>query len=142
MINYDLLTDRQEFLTNFNKRNYKTAYEHYKDKLSKALEGVETGDVDSQIDAMLDTASNELSTLKKRKQEILSTDLRVIIALYLIPAAKGIDTDVSNLLADSLVNKWNERFPEPKIEASGFEEINAGFTKSLSEMFGFKSLGR
>ena len=140
MITYDLLSDKQEFLKNFNKRNYGVAFSRYKEKLEAALEGLTIDNVESSVDALYDQVKEEEATLKKRKIDGFHIDLRVIIALYLVPAAKEIDTDVSNLLADKLVEKWNERFPEPNIEGSTFEVINNGFKKSISEMFGFRSL--
>ena len=140
MITYDLLSDKQEFLKNFNKRNYEIAFNRYKDKVEAALEGLTVDDVEASVDALYDKVKEEEATLKKRKIDGFHIDLRVIIALYLVPAAKAIDTDVSNLLSEKLVEKWNERFPEPHIEGSTFDVINAGFKKSISEMFGFKSL--
>lgn len=140
MITYDLLADKQEFLRNFNKKNYELAFNKYKDKLEAALEGMKAEDVDAAVDALYDKVKEEEATLKKRQIEGFYIDLRVLIALYLVPAAKGIDTDVSNLLSEKLVEKWNERFPEPHIEGSTFEVINGGFKKSIAEMFGFKSL--
>ena len=140
MITYDLLSDKQEFLKNFNKKNYEPAFNRYKDKLEAALEGLGVEDVEASVDALYDKVKEEEAKLKKRHIDGFHIDLRVIIALYLVPAAKAIDTDVSNSLSEKLVQKWNERFPEPHIEGSTFEVINGGFKKSIAEMFGFKSL--
>ena len=140
MITYDLLSDKQEFLKNFNKKNYEPAFKRYKDKLEAAVEGMKVEDVEASVDALYDKVKEEEATLKRRQIDGFHIDLRVIIALYLVPAAKEIDTDVSNLLSEKLVEKWNERFPEPHIEGSTFEVINGGFKKSIGEMFGFTSL--
>ncbi|MBP5298285.1 MAG: hypothetical protein J6Z09_03965 [Lachnospiraceae bacterium] len=140
MITYDLLSDKQEFLKNFNKKNYEPAFKRYKDKLEAAVEGMKVEDVEASVDSLYDKVKEEEATLKRRQIDGFHIDLRVIIALYLVPAAKEIDTDVSNLLSEKLVEKWNERFPEPHIEGSTFEVINGGFKKSIGEMFGFKSL--
>ncbi|MBO4376132.1 MAG: hypothetical protein IKY04_04785 [Lachnospiraceae bacterium] len=138
MITYDLLTDKKDFLKNFNRKNYPTAFENYRKKLFDALDGVTTDDAKKGAEELISKIQEEEATLKKRHKEGFFIDLRVIIALYLLPAAKEIDTDVSNAFSETLLSKWNETFPGPEIQASTFEVINNGFKKSIGEMFGFR----
>ena len=138
MISYDLLADKKDFLKNFNKKNYPTAFENYRKKLFDALEGITVDDARKGAEELIKTIQAEEATLKKRQKEGFFIDLRVIIALYLLPSATEIDTDVSRAFAETLLSKWNETFPGPDIQASTFEVINSGFNKSLAEMFGFR----
>lgn len=141
MVTIDFITDNKDYLNNFNSRHYKEAFEHFRGRLQEAMDGMNEAEVDSNIDNLIEQVSEKLASLKKWKQNSTATDYRVLIALYMIPSATDINSEISNYFANSFIEKWNAKFPEPPIKASTFEDINAGFSKSLSDIFGIKSIG-
>lgn len=139
MITLDFITDSKDYLDNFNGRRYEEAFNHFKGRLSEALNGVSFEDADRNVDELVEGCAEKLDETKKWKRKGLATDFRVLLALYMIPALVSIDTDISRYYSEQIIEKWNARFPEPPIKASNFDEINDGFKKELGDIFGLRS---
>lgn len=140
----DMLTDElvfQEGISKvFTKYEYPYAFEKFYEKLlpvlvilNRACKEENAAQIAKEFGRILGKRimhAGRVDGAKKPKLDDRFDAVYMFVAFF-IPSALKCERPFSEPLADSLVNTWNERFPEQKIKKATYEKINDGFKYKL-----------
>lgn len=135
----ELLMDVEWAMKNFKKGRYAPAFEEYYKKNLHTFEALEEGynnAVDKEqflinmAEELAGAATEGLAACKRksaRENEMMEYNLRMVT--YVLPSMLRYEGNSSAPLCEAVLKAWKEHFPESRISAARFEEIEAGFHK-------------
>ena len=71
-------------------------------------------------------ANTKRHRFKFRRDSVLADD-RIVLSLFVVPAAAKIGTPLAMKFAEALSSGWTERFPDSTFKIGDYDEIAEGF---------------
>lgn len=130
-----IVLDNREFVRHFNKAEYPEYFARFKAECMPVFElfEAEPDSVPEKAASLLDgleAAWREAGRWKKISSAARDAD-KLLLALYLCPAARDCGLDNARRFADELSAKWNARWPDSPFYAGEYSKLLEGFNKTL-----------
>lgn len=126
-------------MENFKRGRYSGAFEaYYRNSLSifEALEQGYQNAIDKEqylinmADELSSSAFEKVNAEKRRaKKDSVMMEMNLRMVVYVFPAVKQYKGEVSEPVIEALLTSWKQHFPEARISAATFQEIESGFHK-------------
>lgn len=133
------LLEIDKAMDNFKKGRYSGAFEEYYRNNLSTFEALEEGyrnaiDKEQYLINMAEelsaAAAGKVNAEKKRtKKDSAMMEMNLRMVVYVFPAIKKYKGDSSEPVIEAILKSWKQQFPESKISAASFEEIESGFHK-------------
>lgn len=142
-----LLDNMDQYLANFTKQNYSTSFERYVEKGMQILKPIEVyaSFSDEMRDkAVIETANafvntainliegNQSDNKKPLKRSVRRENLdryRFFFAVYIIPMVRFLRLEISEDLADGILESWRKTYPKHMFQKGTYEDLQEGFKK-------------
>ncbi len=132
-----LLSDNRHLMEHFNRKRYAAAFTAYAESAKSILDAAaevcledeanRTVFLNELVAKFLADTEKEVSSLKKFKQKEYLETTKLILALYTVPMILYQQNSISEELADLVVAKWSETYPQHAILKGTYEELLEGF---------------
>ncbi len=138
-----LINNYAQLLPKFTKDYYCTNFEQYVQTSTQILQPAEhyaaltDGNVDKVADeishAIVEAIENDLTGTKgglisSSKNKIID-QYRFFLTVYTVPMILHLNYSFSEPLADCIIDKWRQRFPEFAFNKGSYENLQAGFER-------------
>lgn len=132
--------DMKGSLKSFNKKNYPSCFENMMKKYGKVFSCIEAVYdheenkekwLNKLADRFIGYAEEMIASKKwKFQRESLLIDCNMFLVAYVLPAIMEYQGNMSEPFANTLVQKWNDKFGT-RMEVGNYERIYNGFSTSI-----------
>lgn len=119
----DLLTQNRNLADHFNSKEYPALFERVMNELPAYL----NSDIDTTVTEILDEVESNMDKSKYsfRKERAMTND-RIVLSLFIIPAAAKLGTPEATHFAERFTAAWEERFGT-EFAIGDYDKIMEGF---------------
>jgi hypothetical protein len=139
----ELISDYDKLLPRFTREGYPTSFEEYirlgesillpinqYARLQKELWDQILGEISGKLMTAIEkniTANKGIIT--KNSKAVLIDQHRFFLAVYLIPMLGNLKLELSDVLADRIMEDWKKRYPKSEYKKATYEELAVGFMR-------------
>lgn len=145
----DCIRDYPDAFKYFNRKKYDSFYQTYQDAIAPTFAAMDRwvcahpterqalleGFADRFLDRWEDFHQNHPKARSKRAKEKLAFSSKLTLALFAVPAIRGLGLSISEDFPRLLRDRFQVKYPENTFELATYEEIRTGFRKPFS-LFG------
>ncbi|MBQ8935234.1 MAG: hypothetical protein IJ049_02360 [Oscillospiraceae bacterium] len=124
----DLVGEYRIFMQHFNRTEYREFFRRYQKAAAPYFDALRPEEIRPEVTALLDTL--ELGWARHRwkfRREAVQEDDKMLLLLYLAPAAAAHGTETGKAFAEELAEQWNARYPGSQFKVGSFADIQEGF---------------
>ena len=125
------IKDYRHLADHFNRKEYPKLFEEVRADLEKYLEEIDEITI-PDIDAILDDVEANAAKYRfgfRKERELL--DDKMVLSLFVVPAAAKIGTTKAMYFAKLLSSGWEARFPGSTFMIGDYDKIASSFRKKL-----------
>lgn len=139
----DCVRDYPDAFKHFNRKQYEPFYQTYQEAVAPAFAAMDRwvcahpeerqalleGFAARFLDQWEDFHQNHPKARSKRAKEKLAFSNKLTLALFAVPAIRGLGLSISADFPRLLQERFREKYPENTFELATYEEIRSGFRK-------------
>lgn len=137
----EMYDDMLGYLNKFKHNDYQSIMEEMQAKYSTLIEECRRMYTESEnqeevlhilSDAVADHVIELMEQVPKRKKEVKAVDYNMVMAVYFIPSFRYTHSPECEVIAENIVNVWNEKKVTPLVlQCSSYDDVQGGFKKNI-----------
>ena len=124
----DLIADYRIYMQHFNRTEYPDFFQRYKAAAAPFLDDLRPAEIPGEVSNLLDELEKVWASHRwKFRREAAREDDKMLLLLYLAPAAADHGTEAGRHFAEELAEQWMTRYPGSRFKVGSFADIQDGF---------------